>query len=360
MGKPQYTAPLTHILLPLLYLLLIIGIVSSSTYNVFAQHEIDSETWIEMRKMFRYKGPTPTIEEDVAALAGADVKRAGPRLIDRGPEALPAIHAALISTEVEPRYAVRLLQVMGSIGEKSSVPIVLELLKKDKKSPLRRDALLILALLPVTEESAALIIDIATDVNEKWYTRRMAFTWFGFHRDARGRPYAEALLTDSDPEKLTAGLFVLARLGDKSVLEPIRQLLAAGPPANSRDALMLALAEITTPEEFECWAPSSLSWSSGYKESMLYTRYLAARTQEKIPLCLEMLRSRTPGHRELAVRYLLENGHASDLRPHAALDLEAPGRAALIRNEIRKAGWRIIDTDDEFNIEPLNSVRIQP
>ncbi len=310
--------------------------------------------------MFRNKGPAPTIEEDVAALAGADAKRAGPRLIDHGPQALPAVHAALTSTEVEPRHALRLLQVMGSIGEKSSVPIVIEFLKKDKKSPLRRDALLILAFLPVTDESAALIIDIATDVNEKWYARRMTLTWFGLHRDARGRPYAEALLADADPEKQTAGLFVFARLGDKSVLEPIRQLLAAGPPANSRDALMLALAEITTPEEFERWAPSSLSWSSGYKESLLYARYLAAGPQEKIPLCLEMLRSRTHGHRELAVRYLLENGHASDLRPHAALDLEAPGRAALIRNEIRKAGWRIIDTDDEFNIEPFNSVRIQP
>jgi len=32
----------------------------------------------------------------------------------------------------------------------------------------------------------------------------------------------------------------------------------------------------------------------------------------------------------------------------------------LIRNEIRKAGWRIIDTDDEFNIEPADKVRILP
>jgi hypothetical protein len=69
-----------------------------------------------------------------------------------------------------------------------------------------------------------------------------------------------------------------------------------------------------------------------------------------------MLRSQTPGHRELAVRYLLENGYASKLRPYAALDLGAPGGAALIRNEIRKAGWRIIDTDDEFNIEPSTDV----
>ena len=68
-----------------------------------------------------------------------------------------------------------------------------------------------------------------------------------------------------------------------------------------------------------------------------------------------MLRSQTPGQLEFAVRFLLENGHASDLRPYAALDLETPGRDALIRNEIRKAGWQISDTEDEFNIEPVNS-----
>jgi hypothetical protein len=163
-----------------------------------------------------------------------------------------------------------------------------------------------------------------------------------------------------DPEKRAAGLFVLARLGEKAVLEPVSRMLASGPPANSRDTLMSALAEITTPEEFQRRVPSSLAWSSGYKEALLYARYLAEGPQEKIPLCLQMLRSPTPGHRELAVRCLLENGHANDLRPPAALDLEAPGRAALIRNEIRKAGWRIIDKDDEFVIEPADSVRHLP
>ncbi len=64
-----------------------------------------------------------------------------------------------------------------------------------------------------------------------------------------------------------------------------------------------------------------------------------------------MLRSQRAEHRKLAVRYLLDNGHANDLRASAAADLEAPGRAALIRNEIRKAGWRIIDTDEEFTIK---------
>jgi hypothetical protein len=348
---------MTRILFYLLFLVLMIGLLSSSPHHVFAQHMIPPENLIEMRKMVRNKGPIPTIEEDIAALAGGDGKGPALRLIDRGPDALPAVHAALRSPEIGSSYAFRLLQVMGALAEKSSVSVVLELLKKDKKSPLRRDALYILALLPVTEESAAFMIDIANDVNEKWNTRRMACTWFGFHRDPRGRRYAESLRSDPDPERRAAGLFVLARLGDKTVLEPVSQLLASGAPPNSRDTLMWALAEITTPEEFERRAPSSLAWSRGYKESLLYARYVASGPQQKIPLCLEMLHSQTPGHRELAVRYLLKNGYANQLRPYAALDLEAPGRAALIRNEIRKAGWRIIDTDDEFNIEPSKNLR---
>ena len=355
MRKCRDTKYLTRTLRLLVFIVFIIGVFSFPD-NIFAQHGIPPEKWIEMRKIFRNKGRVSTIEEDIAALTGVDRERAAVRLIDRGSDSLPAIHTALRSPEIQPLQALRLLQIIGSLADKSSTPVILELLKKDKKSPLRRDALFILALLPVTEESAAFIIDIATDVNENWNTRRMAFTWFGFHRDSRGRRYAESLLADPDPEKRAAGLFVLARLCDKSVLEPISQLLASGPPANSRDTLLYALSEITTPEEFKRRAPSSLAWSRGYKESLLYARYLAAGPEEKISLCLEMLRSETPRLQGLAVRHLLENGHARDLRPYAALDLESPSCAALIRNEIRKAGWRIIDTDDRFDLEPVNKM----
>jgi hypothetical protein len=180
----------------------------------------------------------------------------------------------------------------------------------------------------------------------------MAFTWFGLHRDPRGRPFAEALRGDPDPERRAAALYLLARLGDETALEPISRILAAGAPNNSRDTLLLALAELATPEEFERRAPAGLAWSSGYKDAFRYARYRAAPAGEKPALCLEMVRAQMPGHREIGVRCLLEGGRAHDLRPLAALDLEAPGRAALVRNEIRRAGWRVVDTDHEFRIEP--------
>jgi hypothetical protein len=225
---------------------------------------------------------------------------------------------------------------------------------------LRRDALLILARLPATDAAADFIGQLAADEDEPWQTRRMAFTWYGLHRDPRGRSHAEALRASADLERRIAGLFVLARLGDETALEPIGEILASGAPANARDTLLLSLAELAGPEEFERRAPAALAWSSGYQDSLRYARYRAAAPAQRPPLCLEMLRAQMPGHLEIAVRCLLDSGHADDLRPAAALQLETPGRAALVRNEIRRAGWRVVDTDTEFRIVPVSPTSASP
>jgi len=325
--------------------------------QAYAQHQIEPEVWIEMRKMYKPKGPAPTVEEDIAALAGHEARRAGPRLIDLGPVVLPKVHAALLTPGGEPRHGLRLLQVIGDIGDKSSVPVVLDLLEKEPKSLLRRDALLVLARLPATPRAAAFTVKLAADRDEPWLTRRMAFTWFGLHRDPQGRSLAEKLRNDTDFEHRAAAYYVLARLGDKTILEDVGRMLNDGPPANYRDTLLLILAEIASPADFQRLAPESLAWSRGFKEALNLVDFRAATPENRPPICLKMLRAMTPGHLTIAVRCLLESGHAGDLRPMAAIDLEAPGRSALIRNEIRKAGWRVIDTDTEFRIEPLKASR---
>jgi HEAT repeat protein len=305
-----------------------------------------------MRKMFRTEGPPPSIEEDIAALAGPDARRAGPRLIDRGPEVLDAVHEALLAPDLDPRYGLRLLQVIGPLEDRQSVPVVLELLRREPASPLRRDALLTLAMLPPTDDAAAFVLQLAADGEEDWRTRRMAYTWFGLHRDERGRSFAVALRDDPDPARRAAGLYVLARLGDASALDPIAQLLRSGEVPDSRDALLLGLAELTTPAEFGSRAPEALAWSDAYRAALLYSRYRHATLEEQPALCLELVRSSVPGHRGLGVRCLLDADRREDLLPLAALSLESPGLDALVRNEIRKAGWRVIDTDERFAIEP--------
>jgi hypothetical protein len=324
--------------------------LSGAVGNSFAQHQLSPEAWIEMRKMYRAKIQPTTAEEEIAALAGHKARQAGPRLIDRGPAILPDIHKALLAPDLEPRQALGLLQIIKALADESSVTVILQLLGRDPQSPLRRDALLVLAILPATPEAASYITSLAANRSEPWTTYRMAFTWFGLHRDSRGRRFAEKLRNDVDPERRTTGLYVLARLGDRSVLKELEQVFKEGAPANSRDALLMSIAELTTPEEFKRIAPESLAWSHGYKNSMLYSRFRAATKEEKPAICLEMTRSSYPGHLTLAVRCLLDSGHADDLRPLAAMNLEAPGREALIRNEIRRAGWQVIDNDNEFLI----------
>jgi hypothetical protein len=180
----------------------------------------------------------------------------------------------------------------------------------------------------------------------------MAFTWYGLQRDSRGRRAAEALRVSPELEQRVAALFVLARLGDATALDPIGDILAAGATPDSRDTLLMALAEVAGPEEFERRAPGSLAGTDAYQDSLRYARYRTRPPSERLTLCLEMLHAQMPGHREIAVRCLLDSGRADDLRPYAAVDLEVPGRDALVRNEIRRAGWRVIDTDTEFRIVP--------
>ncbi len=334
---------------------ILISVLITDTLPVKAGHQLSPESWIAMRKMYRAKTPPTTIEQEVAALTGNDARRAGPKLIDRGREALPAIHEALTEPGLPPIEGLRLLQVIGPIGDKSSVPILLKILRSNPSSPLRRDMLLTLAKLPATEDAARFIINLVADEKEPWRTRRMAFTWFGLHRDERGRPFAEAVIRDPKPERQAAGIYVLASLGDRSVLDSINKIFAEGAPANLRDTLMISIAELTGPDEFKQLAPSSLDWSPGYKNALIYSRYRGAKAQEKREICQEMLRSSFPGHLTLAVRCLLESGNAEALRPHAAFSFESPGRDALIRNEIRKAGWQIIDTEYKFLILPPSS-----
>ena len=150
-------------LFPLFDWAVFLALTLGAAHIVVAQHQMDAESWIEMRKMFREKGPTPTIEEDVAALAGDGARSAGPRLIDRGPEVLPAVHAALLAPDVEPRHALTLLQVIGPLSHESSVAVLLELLRRDEKNPLRRDTLLILAMLPATDDAAVYIHGVASN-----------------------------------------------------------------------------------------------------------------------------------------------------------------------------------------------------
>lgn len=336
--------------------LLVAGMLLMISFRpALAQHQIDPETWIQMRKMFRDKIPATTIEEDIAALEGEKARTAGPKLIDRGPIVLPAVHEALRKTDNPPRRTIGLLQVIQALGDKSSVPVLLDLLREYPKAPFRRDLLLTLAKLPATEEAYTFIASLAADNNEPWNTRRMAFTWFGMHRDRRGRKLADAFRGDPDLQRRIPALYVLAMLGDPGALEPVAQILKDGAPASYRNILLISLAQLTAPDDFQNRAPASLSWSDGYKNALLYARYTNAGDSAKPAICRELLRSSYPGHLRTAVRCLLDTGHADDLRPLAALSLEVPGQSALIRNEIRKAGWQIIDTETEFRIVPPGS-----
>jgi hypothetical protein len=82
----NYGRHISYILFRLFYLAFILALVSSSANTVSAQHKIDPEAWVEMRKMLFKKGPAPTIEEDIYDLrpyAAVDLEAPGRTAIIR-------------------------------------------------------------------------------------------------------------------------------------------------------------------------------------------------------------------------------------------------------------------------------------
>ncbi len=291
--------------------------------------------------------------EDVAALAsGPGAKAAAARLVERGPEALPALHAALLASDTEPRRIASIMQVLAAIGDASSVAPIVELAEGYPERWILKPAFLALTALPQTEASAAFAARIADNPSEAWSVRQGVLAYFGMHRDPRGRRWAEPLVDARDPVRRAAALFVLARLGDREALGPILELLEDGAPPSARVALLMGLAELVDAEDFAYRAPAELSWTREYKSALRYAQYRTAEGALRADACRAMLRAATPGHSELGVRCLLELGREEDLLPYIALDLADPQRPAMLKADIRKAGYRVVDTGDGISIEP--------
>ncbi len=298
-----------------------------------------------------------SVAQDIAALAAeAGAQRAAARLVERGSVALPELYAALRAPDAQTPQLARLMEVLAAIGDASSVAPIAEVAARHPEPWILKPALRALAALPQTDASLALAARIAGNASETWSVRRLAFDYFATHRDARGRQWADPLLDADDPERRAAALFLLARLGDEEALGPILDLLRHGVPPRARAALLLGMAELLDASDFEYRSPPELSWSREYQSALRYARYRSAEGAQRAEACREMLRASAPGHAALGVRCLLEIGRSEDLLPYLALDGEAPTRTARLKAEIRKAGYRLIESEGGLRIEPAAPV----
>ena len=278
-------------------------------------------------------------------------ERAGVALIEAGAASLPPLHRALLEDELGDRRNLGILQLLGWIGDASSVEVVISFARARAAEPgVAVHALRILLQLPAQPGARRWMRELLEDPAAPVRQRQLALLWYAEHRDPAGAAWVQRFRADPDPELRFAALYLAAFLGDASAAAPISTLLGEPGLRSDRYALLLALAEVTSPEDFDRLSGGGAGSKIETVRRML--RYRNAPPSERRDLAERMLRSRELEERRLVARERIAEGDLAFFEP---LLEQWPMVGASVRvtvaSELARAGYRVVEKQRRFVIE---------
>jgi HEAT repeat protein len=295
------------------------------------------------------------VAADIAALSGSGSRqtKAALRLLERAPESLPSMHRAVLSPDTSARERGRLIALLLDLGDPRSVDVLLRIAHAYPNEPgLRIDVLRALGELPQTVESFQFAADTLADPNRIPRVRRQALMYFAMQREPRGRERAERFRNDPDLDMRATALYLLASLGDVTAVDPIAKLLREQPKPSIRYGLLLALAKLVDPEEFEEQVGSVPPRGDEYDSALRIAMLRTAPQQDRVTLAREMLESEFPNERRIAMRALLDENALNQLTPLLSKWWRVPAHVrASVAAEIYRGGYRIVEKDRRLEFE---------
>jgi HEAT repeat protein len=299
--------------------------------------------------------PAEPIAQNLADFfgGGSRATRAAVRLAERAPESLPALHAALLAADTGDRERSEMIALLHEIGDRNSVRVLLELARTHPEQPwLSVDVLRALGELPPSPSASLFALEILEGPNATPRLRRQALASLARQRDPSGRVWANRYRKDADVELRASALFLAAALGDRSALEPVTNLLEQQPRSSIRYGLLLALAELADPAEFEKRAAPARFDKRMYASALRIARLRSGDARERSALFHEMLNSRYPIERRIAMRDLLGRDALDELAPLLENWWQvSPAVRITVAGELHRAGHRLVERDRRVQIE---------
>lgn len=308
----------------------------------------------------KYASPD-TIKHKIQALSeSGNVKQIARQLIVAGPAILPYAHAALAEPASSLRTKIRLLEILGVIGDTRSVLPVIAVARSEPR--LYRNVLLALSKIPQTAESFDFASQQLTQHQDPM-RQSSALMYVALHRDRRARAWAVQYASpDTHPDVGAAALYLAASLGEQGAKSLILEMLRT-PQKRSRHSLMLrALAELAGVDEFKTLT-TQLAINQNeqdYRNLLRYVEFRQATGDDKIAPAEAMLVSRDLFYPTRAARYLIMQKRMDVLAKyltgvmvyHLPLDLAVmqSSRAAMIVAEARRMGYRIEETAEGLRL----------
>jgi HEAT repeat protein len=296
------------------------------------------------------------IAADIAALSvsGSRRARASLRLLERAPDSLPAMHRALLAPDTKPQDRSRLIALVQDLGDPRTVVVIIKTAKATPEQPgLLSDTLRALAELPPSPASFEFATRVLEDPRAIVQVQRQALLYFAKHRDQRGAQWAEHFANDDDAYMRIVSLYLAASLGDPQALQPIATLLQEQPRHTARYALLLGLADLTDLTEFEKLTRDQPK-DKEYESVLRLTSLRITQGEERVALALQMLNSRFPNERRIAMDVLLKANAVSELTPLLKKWGSVPPQTrATIAAGLYRAGYQFVERDRSLEIKRL-------
>ncbi len=299
----------------------------------------------------------PSIEADIAALStsGHRSSQAAERLLRRGESSLEPLHHAVRAPNTSTRERFNIIALLAELGDPRSVGVVIEVATTHEPA-LIRDVLRALGSMPPGPQSFAFLERVLSDPGTSARNRGQALVALVLQRELRGASWAARHREAADVELRAAALFLAASLGDATALEPVTALIAAQPGASFRYSMLLALAELADPTDFEVRAAPARAFEHEYDSAHRIARFRSGDAAVRADLFRPMLMSRFPHERRLAVRDLLARGQLAEL--DSLLEEwqhVAPRVRVTVAAELHRAGYRIAERDRRLVVERRSS-----
>ena len=299
------------------------------------------------------------IGADIAALSVSGSRRAHAslRLLERAPDSLPAMHRALIAPDTTPQVRSRLVALMQDLGDPRSVDVIIKAVKAyPEQRGLLIDGLRALGELPPSPASFEMASQVIAAPGENSVGRRQALLYFAKHRDQRGARWAAHFADGDDASMRSASLYLAASLEAPEALQPIINLLKEQPRHTDRYALLLGLSYLTNLAEFEILT-QALPRDEEYESVLRLANLRIAQGDEPMALARQMLNSRFPNERRLAIDTLLKAKGVNELSDLIRRWGSVPPQTrATIAAGLYRAGYQLVEKDRRLEIEPLQTI----
>lgn len=261
--------------------------------------------------------PITTIIEDIQLLSEKEkVSEAAERLINRGTSILKQAHEALESPETGAQKRQALILILANITDQSSIIPIIKAAENHPDKIIQLSVISSFKKFAHNIEIESYVYKVLSNKNNDARVLSAALDYLANHPDNKDKQWAELYSSQAfDIRIRSTALYLGGMIGIEGFKDKIMETFKSRKKSTGEVLMLIALTELTTPEEFNTLIKTEDVHLSHDKISAARLHYLLKHgdQQQKSMSASKILHKGPRFMKQEAIRYLIETGNAEAL-----------------------------------------------